>query len=367
MPEKDLLILNKYRWGHKKAGGSETHIYELLSRLPNEYNITFLCGKHSGEDPSEVGWGDIIQPTSDNLPGMLGLLKIYLICTIHAYYYILRSSPDVVITVDTPLPWLIITKERRISIFHHLALDSFFQTHYFPFDWLGYIAEKLGVYINKQNEVIAVSKSTFQTLASNGIQEENLTIIKNGINITKYECSPGRANPIILFLGGLETYKGADRLPQIHQQLQDQCSRQVRLDIAGRSGEITSEIEEYCNKCPSAFYHGFVSESQKINLLQEAWALVIPSRVEGYGIVVIEANACGTPAVGTNVRGLRDSIEDGKTGLLVEEKIEKIAEGLAKIIQDDELRLELSDNARKYAATHSWDSSAETFESLLDQ
>jgi len=71
---------------------------------------------------------------------------------------------------------------------------------------------------------------------------------------------------------------------------------------------------------------------ERRRLLARAWVLVNPSVREGFGLNVLEANALGTPCVAYNVAGLRDSVIDGKTGLLVKENgdAEKLAEAIIR-------------------------------------
>lgn len=67
---------------------------------------------------------------------------------------------------------------------------------------------------------------------------------------------------------------------------------------------------------PGVTFAGRVTEAEKHRLLCAAWVLLHPSLVEGWGLVVTEAAARYTPAIGFDVPGLRDSIEDGVTGVL---------------------------------------------------
>ena len=65
-------------------------------------------------------------------------------------------------------------------------------------------------------------------------------------------------------------------------------------------------------------FTGFVSEEEKVKYLNEMHVAVNTSAKEGWGLTAIEANACGTPTVSSNVQGLRDAVVDGETGLLYE-------------------------------------------------
>ena len=101
-------------------------------------------------------------------------------------------------------------------------------------------------------------------------------------------------------------------------------------------------------------------------MLQRAWIAVNPSPTEGWGITNIEANACGTPAVGANVPGIRDSILDNETGLLFEPNdVNDLTQKLNLLISDDSLRENMSAEGIKWAATFSWDKSATEFLAVL--
>jgi len=365
MSDQSILVVNKYCWGHEKTGGSETYLKEIFTRFPEDCEITLVCGRHLSEDRVTADRVSIEQPASDRLPGVLGLLNIYLICTLYTYYRLYLDSFDAVVTVNTPLPWIVFTRVPKISIVHHLALGSFFETHPFPLDWLGYAAQRCSIYVSKYGRIVTVSKSSAQTLIENGVSPDKITIIKNGINIGDYEPGTKRDNPSILFLGGLETYKGADRLPEIHTKAEALYGESIRLDIAGRDGGVSDQISRYCSNTPSAHFHGFVSESEKQRLLEQAWLLLLPSRVEGYGIVAIEANDCATPVVGTDVKGLRNSIKHEQTGLLITEDTSKIANAVVDLLSDKSYRVALGSQGRQWAEEHSWKIAANQFNKLV--
>jgi glycosyltransferase involved in cell wall biosynthesis len=113
---------------------------------------------------------------------------------------------------------------------------------------------------------------------------------------------------------------------------------------------------------------GGLSNEERRRLLTRAWVLVNPSVREGFGLNVLEANALGTPCVAYNVAGLRDSVIDGKTGLLVKENgdAEKLAEAIIKVLKDEEFRRTLSVNALEYSKNFSWDKTAEGFLKVVE-
>jgi glycosyltransferase involved in cell wall biosynthesis len=156
-----------------------------------------------------------------------------------------------------------------------------------------------------------------------------------------------------------------DRIPEIHQAITDQVTEPVTLDVAGRDGPLREEIAEYCNRTEAATFHGFVSLDRKVELLQSAWVYIAPSRVEGWGIVVLEANACATPAVGNDINGLRDSICDGTTGYLVPEGDHDTFASRVVQLFDDETRRQFGSEGREWAQQHSWEQTVDDLEELF--
>ena len=91
------------------------------------------------------------------------------------------------------------------------------------------------------------------------------------------------------------------------------------------------------------------SRSDVENIIPSCDVLVLPSFSESFGLVLIEALACGKPVIGSNVGGITEIINDS-VGLLVNpNKVSSIARSIDKIINDDELRNALSMNARNRA------------------
>jgi glycosyltransferase involved in cell wall biosynthesis len=110
---------------------------------------------------------------------------------------------------------------------------------------------------------------------------------------------------------------------------------------------------------------GNVTEDEKIDLLQRARAFVhtpvtaSDGGFEGFGIVYLEASACGTPCIGTLGCGAEDAIVDGETGLLVAQDAGSVADALARLLDDPGLRERMGEAGRAHAASQTWASNAE--------
>jgi D-inositol-3-phosphate glycosyltransferase len=87
--------------------------------------------------------------------------------------------------------------------------------------------------------------------------------------------------------------------------------------------------------------------------------VAVPSYNESFGLVALEAQACGRPVVATDVGGLRHAVQDGYSGLLVNGHDERQwADALAAILDDPDKRITMGSNAAAHAATFSWDNTA---------
>ena len=143
---------------------------------------------------------------------------------------------------------------------------------------------------------------------------------------------------------------------------------QVRLVIAGY-GEEGEKLQHIVRKSGLEKYVKFagrVSEKKKIRLYQEAWVAVNPSSMEGWSITSIEANACGTPVVASNVPGLRDSVRNPSSGFLVEyDNSQAFADSIFRIITNRRLRKDFSLSSRAWAKQFRWEKSAERLLSLF--
>src|SRR6202022_840629 len=100
--------------------------------------------------------------------------------------------------------------------------------------------------------------------------------------------------------------------------------------------------------------HGYVDEEAKAELYRQAWVHVTASASEGWSLTVMEAALCGTPSAALAVGGLRESILDGKTGVLAANPAELVSR-VKDLLEDTELRERLGAAARERALTFTWE------------
>ncbi|HEC82896.1 MAG TPA: glycosyltransferase family 1 protein, partial [Firmicutes bacterium] len=144
----------------------------------------------------------------------------------------------------------------------------------------------------------------------------------------------------------------------------------ARMKIAG-SGDYLPRLKKLASCLgidDRIEFLGFVNDSAKVAMLREAHVVVNPSSKEGWGVTVIEANACGTPVIASDVPGLRDAVVDGKTGFLVPYgDVKAFAEKIVRVLEDDTLRQQLSEEAVRWARRFHWDTSAEAMMQTIEE
>jgi len=122
-------------------------------------------------------------------------------------------------------------------------------------------------------------------------------------------------------------------------EIAKQTITDLRLDIAGsNSGSYGKKVMQAIESSPykaDITYHGRVSETEKIRLMRQAQVIVQTSMKEGWGLTVTEANSQGTVAVVYNVDGLRDSVQNNITGLVVQQNNpQQLANGVVALLKD---------------------------------
>lgn len=142
----------------------------------------------------------------------------------------------------------------------------------------------------------------------------------------------------------------------------------VELVIAGE-GRIRSHLENLADELGVGTRVNFLGNVEYTSeelprLYSSADLFVLPSRYEGFGVVYLEAMACGTPVIGTDVGGVPTVIKDGETGYLSSRDTEDVTDRISRILNDHEEHERMSDNARKWAESHDWDNIAAQVEDL---
>src|SRR3990167_4527740 len=226
--------------------------------------------------------------------------------------------------------------------------------------------------IYKKIQFMTVSESTKVDLSGWSIPKRNITVIHNGMDSTyALKKMPEKSiKKTVTYLGALSEDKGVfDTVYAFSEIIRK--DEDWQLWIVGKSSvDIDRRLKELVNNLNiknKVKLWGFVSDKRKFELLAQSSYLINPSIREGWGLVNIEANSVGVPVIGYNVPGMRDSVIDGKTGVLVESgNYRLIAENVLKLFKDQSVYETYSANCRKWAAKFSWEKSTKESLDLIE-
>jgi glycosyltransferase involved in cell wall biosynthesis len=173
--------------------------------------------------------------------------------------------------------------------------------------------------------------------------------------------------PLLVFVSRLRYYKRIDvairAMPKLLRAVPD-----LRFSIVG-AGEAEASLRALAAQLGvtnQICFHGYLPQAEKIKLFQRAHVAINTSMREGWGLTVLEANACGTPVVAANVSGLCDSVQHDQTGLLVPyDNPQALAESVQILLLDHTKRNQLAQNAVAWASRFNWDRSARQMLELL--
>jgi len=343
-----------------EAGGAEVFTHEIAKRLVKKgHSVTLFTSSFKNCKKEEVLDG--VKIVRDG-----GKLSVY--SKAKEYYKKIFSEQkfDLVIDEINTRPFLtpkFVNKEKIVALIHQLAREYWWYETFFPVNFIGYYWLENKWLKNYTNiPTITVSQSTKKDLIELGFKK--VFVVSEGISFKPLKEIPKKEDkPTIIYLGRLKKAKRPDLAVKAFCIVKKKIA-DAKLWIVG-DGYFRKYLEKIA--CKGVKFFGHVSEREKIKMLSKAWILVNPSVREGWGINVIEANACGTLAIAYDVPGLRDSIIHNKTGLLVRENgnVEKLAEAIIKVLEDEKLRKRLSKNALKYSKKFSWDKSAREFEKII--
>jgi glycosyltransferase involved in cell wall biosynthesis len=339
---------------HPYAGGAERLLHLLMKEMvPLGYSITWFCSKYAGSKCEETVDG--IQIVRNG-----GQFSVYLRAVL--FYLKNKGKTNVVVDNITGVPWFtpLYSSKPKIAIIYHVGKKETFFTELpamkgligYPLAFAGWMAESVVPLLYCNVPFVTFSDDTKKDLVSLGIESNHIFIAQEGINLSNYQ--PGKIKDVfshILYVGRLVKNKGVDHLIESMKIVTREIPN-AKLSIVG-TGPFEAKLKKLVDDLElnnAVSFRGYVSEEEKVGLLQKAHVLVHPSLREGWATPVIEANACGIPAVGADVTGINCTIKDGVTGFLFPYgNVNELANKIIIMLKDEKIREEMGHNALNWA------------------
>lgn len=232
----------------------------------------------------------------------------------------------------------------------------------------------------KQAKVITVpSEFTKMMIEKYAGKTYPIEVIHNGVHFDRFQKQVDakslkqkyQGKTVLLTVGGLWGRKGHDIVLKAISQIIN-GRPDIHYVMVG-DGNGRAQLEELVNKLDIKEHVEFAGRQMGDDLVRYFQACdiyvhtpkIVDLKFEGFGIVYLEASACGKAIVATDAGGIRDAVIDGETGLIAADgDIDQVARQILTLCSDTELRNKLGQAGRLYAQKNSWPSIAEKFQNL---
>ena len=256
------------------------------------------------------------------------------------------------------------------------------QPHWHTKELINHYNKNFFALIKKADHIITGSNFTKQEIIHYmQIPREKISVIYHGVNHELYREYPQNElqetkakyvlpKKFLLFVGSIEPRKNLLTLLKAYNLLQREENHNLPLILVGFKGWQNADIMQEIEKNREFIrYLGFVTEIELAHIYNLATVFIYPSLYEGFGLPPLEAMACGTATIVSNVASLPEVCADAALYIEPTDPLD-IKNRILALINDEKLREELSQRSKAQAASFSWEKSAiehfEVFEKFIN-
>jgi len=371
----NILILSWRAPGHPIAGGAEQVTFEHAKTWLNAgHNITWFTSYYKNAKREE---------TVDGIKIIRRGRQFFDVHIRAFFWYLLsRKHPKFDLVVDEfhgiPFFTPLYVRVRKLAFIHEVAKNVWKLNPWpKPFSYIpAYIGTRFEPWvfmlIYKNIPFMTVSESTKAELEEWGVEGKKVTVVHNGVKLNKMpKVLPKKEKKkTAIFLGAISKDKGIFDALKIFAGINRKDDQWQYWVVGKGTKKYLNELKSLARELKifeRVKFFGFVSDGKKFDLLAKSHILINPSAREGWGLVNIEANAVGTPVIGYNVAGLKDSVLDGKTGLLVKEgDTGGVAEKALRLLNDEKGYAEMRKKTMKWSRNFTWEKSGRQSLELIE-
>jgi len=227
--------------------------------------------------------------------------------------------------------------------------------------------------LRKARQVIAVSQTTKKdickhfkinpekiTVTYEGV-DERFKIIENNDTINNTKERYGISKPYVFFIGVWRSHKNIEALVKAFNILKEKHKILHQLVLGGREDLHYTKVREEINNSPyknDIITTGFIADEDLPIIYNHADAFALPSFIEGFGLIAIEAQNCGCPVVSTNTSSMPEVLSDSAL-FFDPHNVEQMAEQIFKVLDDEKLKQNLIEKGLQNIKRFSWRKCAE--------
>lgn len=380
------MVVTPYFYPH--MGGVQKYVYEITTRLQRQFghDLTIVCSNWHQEDTAI---------TTDSIDGLEVIRLPYQfkvsstpvsLAWKRMLSEVIRSESPDVINGHMPVPFIadvaaLVSSRMQIPYIltyhndltgHNLLTRTFGQCYH---TLLGSRTLRLSDGIIATSDYYASRSPHLRghlpkvRYAAPGVDLKRFSGGRSDFLRQKYHLGDEK---ILLYVGHLDResqHKGVQYLISAMNLILE--SMDAKLIVAGRGNYIDHYQRLAADEGVSSdvIFAGFIPEDEVPAYFSSADLLVLPScdRAEGFGMVLIEAQACGTPVIGTDVGGIPFAIDDGVTGLVVPPRdVRGLADAIVRVLDDPDLYQQMARNGpRRVRDLFTWEKSAAVYHQVF--
>lgn len=336
------------------VGGAEHILIDIANDLSKNYKITILSildvGAYRDKVNSEVNYKSIVKVKNGFIRKIFMYFIGFLIPPTLIHKLFIGNNYDYEVAFLEGIPTKLIAssgnkKSKKYAWVHIDLLNQF---------GIKKVFKNMDKHINcylKYDKIICVSESVRDAFIKRFGIRDKLVVKYNPLNhdiISKLADEPvEKSNRIrVVSVGRLEKQKGYDRLLRISKRLMlDGIDFELIIIGEGSERRVLENFITDNHLNDSVFLLGLVENPYKY--MKNADLLIFPSRVEGYSTVVTESIILGKPVVVSNCSGMKEILGESEYGLVTENNIESLYNGIKEMLADEKMREYYTSQAEK--------------------
>ena len=380
MKKKKILI----RIGSLRHGGAEKVLVTFLKNLPQDlYEIDLLLNLYSGKYLADVpDFVNVLYLNKGEMITTNRLQDIPVKAFRVMYQFVLKKFPKLLYStilknkkydiefaaihgfrdeiLNSPLKnskkivW--IHNDLRKTHFHNYTDNEI--RKFFGFDKIMVISQHI--------------QKDFESLAKNEDEKSRIVRVYNPLDTEEILQKAGRekeevpnAVPIFVSVGTVFPQKGFDRLLKVHQKLLEEgFNHRLKIVGDGYDFENIKKLKSDLGVVDTAYMTGFTDNPYPH--FRNADFFVLSSRYEGFPTVLFEAITLKKKIIATEVSGVREMLENGKLGLIVENSEQGIYDGMKKALENPEFFNEYNQNLNNYEMPFTLENSVKSIREIID-
>jgi len=345
---------------YRMAGGIERYVWEVSHKLACNNEVHIFANKWKEPESKNITLHKVFMIKR---PYFLSVLSFALFST-----YLLKKQrfdiiynhggsfkQDIFVAHSCHKAWVVMKKQSGLEEMLRYILNPF---HHITLAMEGYRYKK-----GNYKKVIAVSNIVKNELIKfYNLPPEDIEVIYSGVNLEEFALSKkdlcrkeirkayniGEDETLLLFVGNEKRRKGLGFIISALSKIQGD----VKLLVVGKGNP-----KGFCKK--NVIFTGQKNEIERFFFASDIF--ILPTKMDAFGLVVLEAMASGLPVIVSNQAGVSEIIKDTEDGLILKDysNSEEIAQKINLLISNPNLRKEMGIKARKKAELYTWDRVAE--------